>query len=203
MLVEGDSPRVLVGRALGHGGADRVLRLVTLALEIAEINLSETDAIAVSAGPGSLTGLRVGIGTARGLATGAGKRLLGVSTLQAMAACLGAGLPVLALLDAGRGEVYGGLFRPGDPPIPLGEERVGPPEAFAGAMRGRRVRLMGNGARRHGGIFDSSAEPPAMPEPFLALGVARVAQALLLRSTPSGATPRYLRHGSAPVTFGE
>lgn len=69
------------------------------------------DLIAVSAGPGSFTGIRVGFATAAGLAQGSGLPLAGVPTLSVLAAPLAsAGLPVLALLDARRGEVYYALF---------------------------------------------------------------------------------------------
>jgi len=94
-----------------RGAADRILTLALQALALAGMDLASCDAVAVSRGPGSLTGLRVGIGTARGLAAGSGKPLFGVSTLQALAASAAGAGPVLALLDAGRGELYGGLYR--------------------------------------------------------------------------------------------
>jgi tRNA threonylcarbamoyladenosine biosynthesis protein TsaB len=192
-----------VGVSSGRGGSDRILRLVALACEIAGTDPGALDVVAVSAGPGTLTGLRVGIGTARGLALGGGKRVIGVSTLQAMAARLGEGDPVLALLEAGRGEIYGALFSPGDPPRALGEERVGPPEAFAAAVRGRAIRLAGAAARRHAGLFGGApVASPGEGEPFIAAGVARVAGALLRDGTAPAPFPRYLRRDAAPVSFG-
>ncbi len=191
-----------------------MLRLVEAALALSGTALGELDAIVVSRGPGSLTGLRVGIGTARGIATGAGRPLAGVSTLQALACSLGEGLPVLALIDAGRGEVYGGLFRPGNPPQPMGDERVGPPEAFVEAVRGREVRIAGSGAIRYATLFGRTPEAAAASGPFLALGAARIAMALMApgaplrrrdrRRGPSGPldpAPRYLRRAGAPVRF--
>jgi tRNA threonylcarbamoyladenosine biosynthesis protein TsaB len=72
------------------------------------------DAIAVGIGPGSFTGLRIGIATARALAQGLGKPLTGVGTLDALARGLAerpaaAGRPVLAVLDARRGQVFAAL----------------------------------------------------------------------------------------------
>lgn len=72
------------------------------------------DRIAVGIGPGSFTGLRIGIATARGLAQGLSKPLVGVGTLDALgrgiALRAGGGRPVLAVLDARRGQVFAALF---------------------------------------------------------------------------------------------
>jgi tRNA threonylcarbamoyl adenosine modification protein YeaZ len=71
------------------------------------------DLIAVGLGPGSFTGLRIGIATARGLATSLGKRVTGVCTLDAIGRGLGEGEDDgerLAVLDARRGEVFAALY---------------------------------------------------------------------------------------------
>jgi tRNA threonylcarbamoyladenosine biosynthesis protein TsaB len=72
------------------------------------------DAIAVGIGPGSFTGLRIGVATARGLAQGLSKPLTGVGTLDALARGIAdrprtSGRPVLAVLDARRGQVFAAL----------------------------------------------------------------------------------------------
>jgi tRNA threonylcarbamoyl adenosine modification protein YeaZ len=183
-------------------------------LELADESLVRLEAVAVSRGPGSLTGLKVGIGTARGIATGAGKRLVGVSTLQALAAGMGPGPPVLALLDAGRGEVFGGLFRPGIPPEMIGRERIAPPSHFAEAVAGREIRIAGSGAKRYQDHFPQTTWLPCTGEEFLAAGVGRVAAALLgitqdaagrllSATSPLDAMPRYLRREPGPVRFEE
>ena len=197
-----------------QGGSDRVLGLIEALLRLSGTSLAGVEAIAVSRGPGSLTALRVGIGTARGLATGAGKRLVGVSSLQAVAAGLGSGAPVLALLEAGRGELYGGLFRAGLPPEPVGRERIAAPDAFARAAEGRAVRLAGNGAPRCRTLFPKEAWLPGSCEEFLAASVGRVAGALLEAargdeviaggsSADLDPTPRYLRREALDVRFEE
>ena len=190
-----------IGSVPRGGSADRILSLALQALAVAELDLGACDAVAVSCGPGTLTGLRVGIGTARGLAAGAAKPLLGVSTLQALAACAGGGPPVLALLDAGRGELYGGLYRPGAPPTALGQERVGLPEEFARAVEGLAVRIAGGGARRFSEHLSSAETSCVAGEEFLAVGVGRVAMALARAGGDLDPAPRYLRRQAAPVRF--
>ena len=75
-------------------------------LRQAKCDIADVQAIVVARGPGSYNGLRVGLSTAKGLAFGLGKPLVGISTLEAMAyAWAATGLPVCAMLSAGRGEV--------------------------------------------------------------------------------------------------
>ena len=74
--------------------------------------LDEMDGFAVAAGPGSFTGLRIGVATVKGLAFAAGKPCAGVSTLEAMARSLeGIDGPVCCVMDARGGQVYNALFR--------------------------------------------------------------------------------------------
>lgn len=214
-LVDSDRVIACLGLDAGRGGSDRVLALVKCVLDLAGTTVQSIDAVSVSRGPGSLTGLRVGIGTARGIALGAGRPLVGVSTLRAIAAGCGTGPPVLALVDAGRGEVYGALYTPGRPPLPRGAERVAPPEWFAEAVAGRNVRIAGSGAARYQDRFAESAWFPAVGEEFLAAGIGRLASALIdleggcleLRDGESrqgwelDPHPRYLTHDQASIRF--
>lgn len=95
------------------------------------ITLRDIEAIVVVNGPGSFTGIRVGLSTAKGLAEGAGIPLLAVSRL-ALLACT-SGLPhVLAAVDAGRGEYYLGEYRNGNN---LGEMLLSGEETIAMARR--------------------------------------------------------------------
>lgn len=75
------------------------------------ISLSDIDLYAVGAGPGSFTGLRIGVSTVKGLAWASGKQVVGVSTLEALAMNLrGAQMAVCPILDARKGEVYAALY---------------------------------------------------------------------------------------------
>ncbi len=121
------------------------------ARERAGLDLRELRAIAVGLGPGSFTGLRVGLATAKGLAFGTGVPVFGVSSLAVLAASSGPGL-VAPVLDARVGEVFGALYEVGvDDSITCRvddgaylPERLA--ETVVAAAAGRAVCLVGSGA---------------------------------------------------------
>ena len=89
-----------------------LLPMIDEVVRMLELELSELDGIAVSQGPGSFTGIRIGIATVKGLAWAAEKPCIGVSTLAAMAwNGVSSGGLVCAVMDARRNEVYNALFR--------------------------------------------------------------------------------------------
>ena len=77
-----------------------------------ELSIEDVDAIAVAKGPGSFTGIRIGMAAAKGLAWGAGKPIYGVSTLEAMAFHLSdrKNVVICPAMDARRGEIYNAKF---------------------------------------------------------------------------------------------
>lgn len=108
--------------------AERLMSLIEQALAAAGLDLDALQAIAVSEGPGSFTGLRVGVSAAKGLAYATGKPLAGVPTLLALAerAARASAVPegglIVPLLDARREEVYYQEFRrENGAAVPLGE----------------------------------------------------------------------------------
>lgn len=91
--------------------SERLLPLLDTWLRQAELDLEELDGIAVTIGPGSFTGLRIGIATAKGLAQGTGKSLVGIPTLDALALNLaGAAGFICPILDARKNEVYTAIY---------------------------------------------------------------------------------------------
>lgn len=109
-----------------------LMGMVRDALELAEVGLKEIDGFAVTIGPGSFTGLRIGISTAKGLAFAAGKPCVGVSSLEALAsACLPWPERICVLMDARKGEVYTAVYQESDGRLErIGDERVLAPEAI-------------------------------------------------------------------------
>ena len=160
-VLEGD--RVLAEAAL-HVPRSHGRRLALLVQELVAHSgkrPSDLEAVAVSAGPGSYTGLRIGMSTAKGLVLSTGAAFVAVPTLQALA--LGHAGAVAAVLPSRRGEVYAALYRDGlevQPPAALGVGAVAdwlPPalDAVGGPGADRlegvrpdvpRVRLVASGA---------------------------------------------------------
>jgi tRNA threonylcarbamoyladenosine biosynthesis protein TsaB len=100
--------------AMARGHAEALMPLVARVMDKAGVSFAEIDRIAVTVGPGSFTGLRVGIAAARGIALASGKPAVGVSTLAALAAPhLGESRAVVAAIDARHGQVYLQVFGPG------------------------------------------------------------------------------------------
>lgn len=114
-----DADGVLAWRPLNVAGsyADALLPALDAVLADAGRQRGQVQAVAVTAGPGSFTGVRIGVATAKALAWALGCRLYGVSTLAAMAASLLADHPgaeiAVPVLDARRGEVFAAAYRRG------------------------------------------------------------------------------------------
>lgn len=106
------------GRTLGQYTVDHrkthsqtLLPMLDELLRMTETPMEEVDAVAVAAGPGSFTGLRIGVATAKGLCLAAGKPLIAVPTLEAMAwSVWDARDLVCPILDARRAQVYAALY---------------------------------------------------------------------------------------------
>jgi len=114
----------------------------------------DIDLVAVSVGPGSFTGLRIGLAAAKGFVMASGAEIIGVSTLDAFAhlvAKASYGLPILPVIDARKSEVFTARFdargkRESE------DENISP-EALAEKVRGRKAVLAGDGARLYGDIL--------------------------------------------------
>lgn len=117
------------------------------------LTVSDLDAISLSLGPGSYTGLRIGTSVAKGLAYGSGKPLIGISTLQALAVQLAmlqplTGALLCPMLDARRMEVYAAVYTPELVEIHPVEAVVIEPGSFSGILDRQPVWFFGNGSNK-------------------------------------------------------
>lgn len=130
--------------------AEKLLQLVDGALEQAGISFGNLDAVAVSQGPGSYTGLRIGVSTAKGIAYGMEIPLIGINTLQAMAASqpVNQGEFVVAVLDARRMEVYTQTFGDANQEVTLIEALILEEGVFASILEKGKVYFVGDGAEK-------------------------------------------------------
>jgi len=98
----------------GNVHSDELVPMIQRVLSSSSMNVSELSAIAVSIGPGSFTGLRIGLSTAKGLCYGTGKSLVAVPTFEAVARSVFEELhhisTITILVDAKRNEYYCGTF---------------------------------------------------------------------------------------------
>jgi tRNA threonylcarbamoyladenosine biosynthesis protein TsaB len=180
-------------------GIDALLKLCGTALEA-------VDAFAVSVGPGSFTGLRVGVATVKGLAFASARPVAAVSTLAALACAAGApGDTVAAILDARRGEVYAGVYELTQAlPSPKLPDGLFPAPDLAARLPPSCV-LVGDGARlcaeTLGAALGAGARilPEALARPPV-LQVGRLGYALLAAGggiEAEALAPRYLRRAEA------
>ncbi|MCF5914026.1 tRNA (adenosine(37)-N6)-threonylcarbamoyltransferase complex dimerization subunit type 1 TsaB [Aeromonas veronii] len=148
----------------------KILPMVQAVLEDAGISLSDLDAIAFGRGPGSFTGVRIGISVAQGLAFGAGVPLIGISTLAAMAQGayrLDGTEQVLTAIDARMNEVYFGRYELIDGRMQLvGDEVVSDPVALVD-VRGKLAGLVtcvGTGFETYGETLSGLADELAVSQ---------------------------------------
>lgn len=132
------------GERPGHAG--QLLALAHAQLSTLGLGFGDVDRIAVGLGPGSFTGVRIGVATARALGQSSGAQLVGVSTLRALASVPDAPA-VLAVIDARRGEAFVGGWR-GDEQV-IAPAAVTPEQLAAlAAASGDRWLAVGDGALR-------------------------------------------------------
>jgi tRNA threonylcarbamoyladenosine biosynthesis protein TsaB len=125
---QGGRPRIVaeLGLAVEVTHADRMLGRVELLLAEAGWSRDSPDGYVATRGPGSFTGIRVALGTIRGLALASGRGCAGVGTLDALVEAHGPSDRVrVAAMEAGRGELYVGAFdAEASPPEPLDQPRL-------------------------------------------------------------------------------
>jgi tRNA threonylcarbamoyl adenosine modification protein YeaZ len=178
-----------------RGHAEALMPLIARVLDRAQLAFAALDRVAVTTGPGSFTGLRVGIAAARGIALAAGKPAIGLSTLAAFAAPFIAAddtLPVVVAIDARHDHVYLQIFGPGGRTVVA--PRVAPlREALRVSAIGA-PRITGTAANKLAAIWPAGARAPTAVEQRSAPNIDWVAR-LGAAATDTGTPPKplYLR----------
>ncbi len=178
-----------------RGHAEALMPLVARVLGRAKLDFAGLDRIAVTTGPGSFTGLRVGIAAARGIALAAGKPAIGLSTLAAFAAPLIAAddtLPVVVAIDARHDHVYLQVFGPGG--RTLVAPRATPLREALRVSTSGAPRITGNAANMLAALWPAGEHPPTLVEQRSAPDIDWVAR-LGAAATDTGTPPKplYLR----------
>jgi tRNA threonylcarbamoyladenosine biosynthesis protein TsaB len=191
--------RVLAHRweAMSRGHAEALAPMVESAMQAAGLQFPDLERLAVTTGPGTFTGQRVGLAFMRGLRVALRRPLMGVTTLAAMAAAAAAeaGVSQVAVLhETKRGEVYGALFMDGTPILPV---QVAGFDAFMTQLEAARTELLavaGTGAETAAAWLSARGLPPhlsSIRQPD-AVWVARLAEPLP-ETAGTAAQPLYLR----------
>ncbi len=110
-LVDDDRVLMSFSQNTGLRHSERTMAMAERAMADAGVEFADLDGVAVGSGPGSFTGLRIGMAAAKGLCFALNLPLLAVPTLKGLAAqVVIEGMPVCAMLDARRGNVYAGVY---------------------------------------------------------------------------------------------
>jgi tRNA threonylcarbamoyladenosine biosynthesis protein TsaB len=208
-LIVGD--RVVGAERLSsmHGQAEALLPMADLVMRTGGLSPADVNLVVVTVGPGSFTGIRVGLAAAHGIALAAGARLIGVTSFEAAAASLERDVRsdrfLVVALESRRAEIYIQLFDGGGKPV--GEPAAMMPAAFAAAMRetiGVSPLLIAGDAAQRAGLALSERRDTTVLENSApdAVGAWRAALRLL-RLGGSNTRPLYLRPPDVTPAGGE
>jgi len=200
---------VVRAERIGDGSVTHGQRLpneVAAVLSAAGVGIHDVDLLAVACGPGSFTGLRIGIATVQGLAVSLGRRVVPVPTLEALArAAINPHNPIATWMDAQRGEVFAALYRPDGkgplvPPVSAAPSVV--LKAWARDVDLTRVTFVGDGAVHHVDAIrrDAGESVTVLPPPALAGLVGQIAAENPARAVlPHAVVPIYVRKSDAEL----
>ncbi|MBR7653200.1 tRNA (adenosine(37)-N6)-threonylcarbamoyltransferase complex dimerization subunit type 1 TsaB [Ochrobactrum oryzae] len=199
---DGDVVLADVSENIGKGHAEVLMDYVERAVTEAKLSLREMDRVAVNIGPGSFTGVRIGVSAARGFALALGVPAIGITAFEALAAeaqSLSPEKPVLVVLDAHRGEIYAQSFNakglPSAKPLVLSREEA---EALA-ASQAKNTVLAGSAAPAINDVIDSRFTLGPV-EPTAKIGIyARLASS---RQPGDAPKPLYMRGPDAKPQIG-
>jgi tRNA threonylcarbamoyl adenosine modification protein YeaZ len=181
--------------SMARGHAEALLPLLARVMEQADMTFHDIDRVAVTTGPGSFTGLRVGISAARGIALAAEKPAVGLSTLSAYAAPYIAAddtIRVVAAIDARHNHVYLQVFGPGG--RTLVAPRLASVQEAARAAAGAAACIVGSAADAVAAAWTDLSRPPTVVDARAAPDIVWVARmGAVVPEGTSPPKPQYLR----------
>lgn len=190
--------------------SERLMATVDRVLKDTGLAIADIGGFSVSVGPGSFTGLRIGISTVKGLALATGKPVAAVPTLQALAWNLPvAAYPVCPLLDARKNEVYAALYRYDEAAlVMLMPETVIPLAKLADEITGKTI-FTGEGSHIYRAEIEASFGKRALFAPRSATlpsaaAVAEIGLTIIKggnQADPDALTPTYIRRPEAEVAW--
>ena len=139
-----------------YSHAENLTLFISDAVQEANVKLSDIDAIAVSKGPGSYTGLRIGVSTAKGLCYALNKPLIAIDTLQYMALALTQKYPhaqACPMFDARRMEVYCAVYDSGNNVVKPTAAEIIDENSFSELLNENQIYFFGNGAEKCKSVF--------------------------------------------------
>ena len=182
-----------------RGHAEALMPLIVAVMSAAAVEFSELDRIAVTVGPGSFTGLRVGVAAARGIALATGKPAIGLTTLSALAAPFfetDDSKALLAAIDARHDHVYMQLFAAGGQAVFA--PRLAPIREAVRAAAASPTRIVGNAAKLIEAEWPAGERRPLLVSAIRAPDIAWVARLGAVIDEASGPVkPLYLRPADA------
>ncbi len=174
-------------RAMERGHAEHLFPLIDVALNRAGIGYKDVDRIAVCIGPGSFTGVRIGVAAARGIALGRGIPVIGISRFEALAAQIDE--PVVVCLNGRGGSVYFQTF--GMDGVSLSDPEMIDETGLSAAIAPGCTRFAGDAAHLLGG--NAALLPDGLPDPLV---IARLSET---RDDAALPAPLYLRGADAEL----
>lgn len=196
-VLDGGVVRAQASHPMGRGHQEAIAPLAQTVMAQAGLTFSDLDRVGVTIGPGSFTGLRVGLAFAKGLGAALSIPVVGVGTLAALSEPLGPGL-VFAVIDARRGQVYLQAFSEGRPLMAPDALDVATAAArLAELSGGRDAVLAGSGA----GLL-AELMPAARILEAPACDPAAVARLAAAQTNPAPPRPLYLRAPDARLPGG-
>lgn len=146
--------------------SSRIIEGVDAVLRHARVSVEELDGFGVAVGPGSFTGVRIGVATVKGLALAFGKPVAGFSSLAMLAMNVPSpAVPVCPMFDARKKEVYAAVYQWRDVPVPLLPDCVMAPSLFIEKVEGPAI-FIGDGAVAYRDIILDRLGQDAIFPPF-------------------------------------